>query len=279
MTEPKITAVVARSEDKTIQITFTIPAPLVQKAQDEVISDVTKDAEIPGFRKGKAPEEKVREKIPAGDLIEKSLAKILPQALAEAINTNKIRPAIYPKFELIKAEAGKDWEVRASTCELPEIILTDYKGAIKTGIIKVNDMKPEEKEQKVIKVLLDSQRIDIPQLLINEEVDARLAQLLERIEKLGLTLEGYLGSIGKTPQSLREEYSVQSKNTIILELLLNKIAEEQKIEISEQKIDEAIKAASADPKLAERLNTPEQRRLIKGVLGRRATLDYLISLV
>lgn len=279
MTEPKITAVVARSEDKTIQITFTIPAPLVQKAQNEVITDVTKDTEIPGFRKGKAPEEKVREKIPAGDLIEKSLAKILPQALAEAINTNKIRPAIYPKFELIKADEGQDWEVRASTCELPEVILTDYKGAIKSGIIKVNDMKPEEKEQKVIKVLLDSHKIDVPQLLINEEVDARLAQLLERIEKLGLTLEGYLGSIGKTPQSLREEYATQSKNTIILELLLTKIAEEQKIEVSEQKVDEAIKAASADPKLSERLNTPEQRRLIKGVLGRRATLDYLISLV
>jgi hypothetical protein len=36
--------------------------------------------------------------------------------------------------------------------------------------------------------------------LIDEEVNSRLSKLLERIEKLGLTLESYLSSIGKTAQ-------------------------------------------------------------------------------
>jgi FKBP-type peptidyl-prolyl cis-trans isomerase (trigger factor) len=88
-----------------------------------------------------------------------------------------------------------------------------------------------------------------------------------------------LTSIGKTPQTLREEYATQSRNTIALDLILNKIAEEQKIVSSESQIDSAIKASSADPKLAEKLNTPEQRRLIASVLTRRTTLDYLVSLV
>ncbi len=279
----KITSTVAREDNGNIQITFTIPYSQVMSAQERVVEEYAKEAEIPGFRKGNAPIEKVKEKIPAATLTEKALAKILPEALSSAINENKLKPAIYPKFELISAKPNENWQVRAVTCELPQIILPDYKKIIKeeshsapsTSLRASRDLR----EQKVIKVLLDSIKIDIPKLLISEEVDARLSSLLQRIEKLGLSLEGYLGSIGKTPEKLREEYELQAKNTITIELILNEIIKDQKIDVSEKEVDEAIKAASADTKLAESLNTPEQRRFIKSVLARRSALDYLVSLV
>ena len=276
----KITSTIAKEDNGNIQITFTIPYALITSAQGTVVEEYAKEAEIPGFRKGNAPIEKVKEKIPAATLTERALAKILPEALSSAINENKIRPAIYPKFELISAKENENWQVRAITCELPMVVLPDYAKLIKAGIIKTpKELTKEEKEQKVIKVLLDSIKINIPKLLISEEVDARLSSLLQRIEKLGLSLEGYLGSIAKTPGKLREEYELQAKNTITIELILNEVIKEQKIDVSEKEVDEAIKAASADPKLAESLNTPEQRRFIKSVLARRAALDYLISLV
>jgi len=280
MNDAKITAVVAREENGNIQITFTVPYSLITLAQEKVIEEYAKETEIPGFRKGKAPTAKVKEKIPQNILLEKSLAQILPKALGNAINENKIKPALYPKFELIKAKENEPWEVRALTCELPLAVLPDYKKLIKEGIIKTpKEPAKEEKEQKVIKVLLDSIKINIPKLLVSEEVDARLSSLLQRIEKLGLSLEGYLGSTGKTPESLRAEYEEQSKNAISLELILNTIAEDQKIKVGEAEVEQTIKAASADPKLVEKLNTPEQRNIIRNVLARRATLDYLASLV
>ena len=282
----KITSTVAKEENGNIQITFTIPYSQIFQAQEKVVEEYAKETEIPGFRKGNAPVEKVREKIPAAALTEKSLAKILPEALSSAINENKLRPAIYPKFELIKAKENEPWEVRAITCELPLVILPDYAKLIKEQTIILPkeeshsaEASRDKKEQKVIKVLLDSVKINIPKLLITEEVDARLSSLLQRIEKLGLSLEGYLGSIGKTPGKLREEYELQAKNTITIELILNEVIKEQKIDVSEKEVDEAIKAASADAKLAESLNTPEQRRFIKSVLARRSALDYLVSLV
>ena len=280
MSDSKITSTVAREEGGNIQITFTIPYSLILKAQEKVVEEYAKEAEIPGFRKGNAPIEKVKEQIPAAALTEKSLAKILPEALSLAINENKIKPAIYPKFELIKANENEPWEIRAVTCELPLVVLPDYSKLIKEGIIKTTkEITKEEKEQKIIKVLLEAVKINIPKLLISEEVDARLSQLLQRIEKLGLSLEGYLGSVGKTPEKLREEYEIQAKNTISIELILNEVIRDRKIEVSEKEVDEAIKAASADPKLAESLNTPEQKRFIQSVLARRSALDYLISLI
>jgi FKBP-type peptidyl-prolyl cis-trans isomerase (trigger factor) len=292
----KVTSTLAREENGTIQINFVVPIAIIKKSREEALSEMAKTAEIPGFRKGKAPIDKVASSVSQGELMEKTLGRILPKALGEAIVEYKIKPATYPKFELIKAKDGEDWEIRAITCELPDVNLDNYKNVI-TGALRAEKIwtpgKGEptkttpadeanakaEKEQKIIKTLLEAVKINIPEILINEEVDMRLSSLLSRIEKLGLNLDSYLASIGKTPESLRQEYSQQAKEAISLELILNKIAEEEKIKVEEKQIDEAITAASADPKVAERLKTPEQRRVISLVLARRSALDYLTSLV
>jgi len=285
----------AKSDDGTIQITFTIPFDQIKKTREKVAAELGKEMEIPGFRKGKAPLDKILPRIPENTLIEKTLAKILPKLLAEAINKHKIKPAIYPKFELVKAVEGEDWQIRAVTCELPEIKLGDYKKTI-AGTLRAKSIwtpasakaagdKPdkkiskEEKEQEIIKALLETTKITIPKILLDEEVNHRLSSLLARLEKLGLTLETYLASIGKTAETLRTEYEKQASEALALDLILNKIAEKEKIEIDEKQIEETIKASTADPKLAERLDTPEQRRLIESVLKRRAALDSLSALL
>ena len=285
-----ISSALAKTPDGGIQITFTIPFELVSVEREEALKEYAKDVEVPGFRKGKAPLEKVRERVPAGSLIEHTLSHLLPKALAEVIGKEKIRPAIYPKFELIKAEEGEAWEIRAVTCEVPQVSLGDYKkvisGALRAGSIwtpgkgeKPKEPSKEEKEQKIIHALLETVKVEIPKLLIDEEVNARLSNLLERIERLGLALDGYLASVGKTTDSLRAEYEVQAKNTIALDLILSTIAREEKIDVKETEVDAAIAAAGAEPKVAERLKTPEQRRLIRGVLARRAALDSLSALL
>lgn len=288
----KITSTLAKSEDGSVQINFNIPFSFVQKAKGEALFEFAKEIEVAGFRKGKAPISKVEEKISPEKLTEKLLAKILPKALSEALSEYKIRPAIYPKFELIKAKENEDWQLRARTCEIPDFELGDYKKGI-SGLGKakaiwtpgkgdektVKEPTKEAKEQEIIKLLLETIHIRLPKVLIDEEVNARLSNLLARIEKLGLNLESYLASIGKTPEILRKEYETQAESAIAIELILEKVAQDQGIKIEEKQIDETIKAASADPKLSEKLNTPEQRRNVAALLRRRASLDSLISLL
>lgn len=273
----KISSTIARGDDGNIQITFDIPFEIIKTNKALILEDLTKNTEVPGFRKGKAPVSEVEKKTSPENLIEKTLAKILPVALGQAITENKIKPAIYPKFELIKAPDSENWQVRAVTCEIPQFELGDYKKLI-TNNIKKNS-STEKKEQEVIKILLESIKIKLPKILIDEEVNSRLSQLLDRIEKLGLNLDNYLASVGKTPQSIRDEYIIQAQNTISLELILQKIAEDQKIKIEEKQIDEIIKVSGADPKAAEKLNTPEQRLFIASILRKKAALESLTTLV
>ena len=289
----KITSVIAREDDGNIQITFTLPYPIVKKAQEETVIEMAKDIEVPGFRKGMAPLNKVMEKIPQSSLIEHSLSHILPKALAEAITENKLKIAIYPKFELISAEVDKDWQIRGVTCELPEISLGDYKktvaGAMRAGNIwtpgkgapeKPKELTRDEKEQAVIKALVENVKITVPKILIEEEVASRLSNLLARIEKLGLALEGYLSSIGKNVDSLRAEYEAQAKDAITLDLILTKIAMEENLKVDEKEVTAALNMSvtTTNAKVEDKEDLESRKRMIESILKRRQALDFLIAL-
>ena len=294
MTKSKkgIESVLAREADGTIQITFTIPFSIIKSEQEEALAHLAKEVEIPGFRKGNAPLEKARESISSASLIEHALSHILPKALGDALTKFKIKPLIYPKFELIKAKDGEDWQIRGITCEMPEIKLGDYQKAIKGTLSASSIWTPnkgkgeapkekskEEKEQEAIKTLLALSEITIPKPLVDEEVDARLSGLLERTERLGLSLEKYLASIGKNPETLRSDYETQAREALKLDLVLTKIAEEKGIKVSESEIDAAIKETVSGENSFENLNTPERRRLVGSLLRKRRALDSLVSLV
>jgi len=284
---------VARESDGTIQITFTIPKELISENQSKALEEMGKDVEVPGFRKGNAPIDKVKENVPREKIVEKTLMGILPIMLSDVLKEEKIKPSIYPKFELISSEDDQDWQVRALMCEIVPFDLGDYKTQLK-GLLnsskiwtpdkideKDKEKEPtrEEREQKIVDFLLSTTDLTIPKILIDEEVNSRLSQLLARIEKLGLTLDGYLSSIGKNPQSLRDEYAKQSESAIRVELILEKISSVEKLEIKESEIEDAVRASSSDPKIQENLNSPDQKRLIKTILLRRKALDFLLTLL
>lgn len=288
----KVTSVVAREADGTIQITFTIPFLLIKKAQDETIAEMAKDIDIPGFRKGNAPLDKVAAKIPENKLIEHSLGHLLPKALAESIDEHKLKLTIYPKFELIKAKDGEDWEIRGTTCELPIIELGDYKkfvaGELGSASIvtstKGDDknitaaQSTEKKEQAVIKALLENIKFTLPKILIEDEVTSRLSNLLARIEKLGLSLDSYLASIGKTVESLRVEYEAQAKDAISLDIILTKISEAEKLEVNPKEIEQALKMSQTAPGGENQGDLENKKRLYESILKRRQALDFLINL-
>lgn len=285
--------VVARQDDGEIQITFTLPWKDIEKKRKTVVEAMSTNVTVPGFRKGKAPFAKALNHLPSEEVIEKTLQLILPQMVGDVIRKHSLKPALYPKFELISAEEGNDWQIRARTTEFPEVELGDYKKVLegemrasslwtpeKGGKDEKEQPTKEQKEQKVLETLLKTVKITIPKMLVQEEVNSRLSQLLSKIEKLGISLESYLASTGKTPETLRQEYEKQSEQALAIDLILSKIAETEKISISEKEIDKAIEVTSqADSDLGQRLNTPEQRSVIAGILRRRTALENLTSLI
>lgn len=286
--EKNSTSILARQDDGTIQLTITIPQSLVQQKKEQALIHLVQSLEVPGFRRGKAPRDVALKHIEKQELYNHLLQDLLPAVYTASVEKHKVTPILAPRFELINTDDDRDWQVRAVTCELPTINIEDYRKAVKGRAAaskiwvpekqKNGPVSREEKEQQVLKTILETAQAQIPRLLLEEEVNHRLAKLLDQTQKLGLTVEQYLASTGKTTESLRAEFAQQAENSIKLELALNKIADEEKVTVDNSEITALINA-SGDEEVKKSLANPAQRRMIHGVLKRRKALDRLVALV
>src|SRR5690606_29861916 len=148
----------------------------------------------------------------------------------------------------------------------------DYKKHIKDALTTADIWTPEkgkeekkepskeEKEQKALEALLKNVEIKLPKLIVDEEVNARLAQLLQRLEKLGLTLESYLASISKSAEQLREEYRLQAEQALKLDFILSTIGEKENVEVTDKEVEDFAQVAEI---------SPEQRAGIRSMLRKR----------
>lgn len=273
---------IEKQPDGTIKFTITIPQADVAKTQEEVLGEMAKDAQIAGFRKGKAPQKLVEEHLNPDHVRENILKKLLPQAYMKAVEEHDVKPIMNPKLHVEKIEEGQDWVITALTCEMPKVELGDYKASVQKITAKSKIVIPgKEEEQKkpsldeIVKILLEKAKVQVPDILIEQETDRLLSQLLEDVKKLGLSLDQYLGTTRRSPEDLRKEYASRAANDIKVEFILQKIAENEKIAVDPKEIEEAIQKAK-DPN--EKQNLEANRYLLAGILRQQKTLDFLMNL-
>lgn len=269
-----------RQDDGSVVLTIAIPFNRVEEVKNKVIEQAAEGMTLPGFRKGKAPRELVEKQLSNDRVNEEILRKLLPEFYIQAVQEHKIQPIINPKIHVEKMPEGEPWVFSATTAELPKIGLNDYKKAVKDVTAKSKIIVPGKEEQKVdfdqvLNVLLEHTNVAIPHVIIDEEVDRRLAQTLDEIRHLGLTLDQYLSSTGKSVEQLREEFHKKAEHDIKLELALQKIADDEKLQVSEQELDEAIGKATDEK---ERQNLQENRYMLANILRQQKTFDFLRNL-
>lgn len=269
-----------RLDDGTIELKVIIPKEKVKKSWEQVLERVTKATKVPGFRVGKAPKKIVEDATDKTKIQEEVLKQLLPSAYIEAIQEHNLKPIINPKIHVEKVDSDTDWEFTALTCEMPTVDLGNYKNEIAKITAKSKIIIPGKEQEKpsldsIMKAILQSVKVTIPRLLLEHESDRLLAQTLDEIKRLGLSLDQYLSSTGKTPEQLREEYTQKAKNDITLEFALQHIADSEKIIVEEKEIDEAIQKAKD---AQERAHLEKNRYLLASILRQQKTLDFLQNL-
>lgn len=101
----------------------------------------------------------------------------------------------------------------------------------------------DARRSKIIDALLDGTQIEVPALFVESELEKILAQMREDIGRMGLKFEDYLKHANKTEDDIRSEFREQAAKRAKLQLALNKIAEEEKIEADKDKVEEEMKHA------------------------------------
>lgn len=223
-----------RHENGNIEITLTVLWPDIQKAYNIEVEAAVAQAEITGFRKGKAPRNMVEPRLDKTKVYSSAIQKLLPNVYESAVKEHNLTPVISPNISLKKGDEGQDWEFTAVVCEAPKVDLpSDYETQIKK-------LKIEEKDDKLGKIIehLKSQiTVNVPDLLVEEEAEHRLSHLVENLSQLGITSETYLQSKKISAEDLRAQTAAQSRIDLSVQFILNTIQADKKLKNRTETLD------------------------------------------
>ena len=101
--------------------------------------------------------------------------------------------------------------------------------------------KEAEADNKYIDDLLiaaaKNTKIDIPEAMIEEEIDRILKQYEENLKMQGITLEMFYQFTNSDEQALRDQMKEEAKNRVTYRLMLEEIAKEEKIEVTDDEAE------------------------------------------
>lgn len=142
---------------------ITAAAAEVNAGYKKAVQKIADQANIPGFRKGKAPRAIIEMHYGKEAVKQEAFEIVANKAYSEALNQEKLIPVSDPKVEESTFEEGKDMELTIKVTLKPEPELGEYKG-----------LHVEKKEVEVT----------------DEQVDAQIKDMMGRDAKMVVAEEG-----------------------------------------------------------------------------------------
>jgi trigger factor len=279
----------------TTQLVIDVPKVDIKKEEEEAFSRLQSQLTVEGFRQGKAPKDIAEKHISKEALYQELAQKLISRIYQEIITKESLKPIISPKVDLVKAKENDDWQIKITLAEKPEVELGDYKKVIKEAKAKVEKSniwvpgkdnppaagakKPEEDKNKllneILTALLKETKLEISDLVVEEEINHRLTHLVDEIQKIGLTTENYLKSKNLTIDSLKAQFRKEIEDTYKLEFALAEISDKENIKVEKTDLDKLFLNIKDEK---ERKKAEQNSYYYATILRKQKTLDYLISL-
>ncbi len=119
--------------------------------------------------------------------------------------------------------------------------VAELKDSIKKGITKEKEVRQKEELRiKILEKLGEKVEIDIPEELINREVENKVQEIKNVSKDSELSFEEYLKKMGKDEEKIRKEILPMAEKSVKGYLILRKIGQEESIAIDEDKIKEGM---------------------------------------
>ena len=170
------------------------------------------------------------------------------------VEVNVTFPEEYQAAELAGKAAVFQCDVKkVEAKELPELdddfaqdvsefdTLAEYKDDIRK---KLTERKEKEartaKENAAVDKAIENAQMEIPDAMINTQISQMLDDFSRRMQAQGLTMEQYFQFTGMTADKMREEMKPQALKRIQTRLVLEKIAETENIQPTDDEVNEEI---------------------------------------
>jgi FKBP-type peptidyl-prolyl cis-trans isomerase (trigger factor) len=160
--------------------------------------------------------------------------------------------------------------------------LEELKNELRQGMQRDRESESEaDVRNKLIAAASAETKVDIPNGMIEKEIDIMLDELRTSLAQSNLTLEDYLKGIKKEGQALREELRKSAEIRVRGKVVLRAIAENEKMKISdeefEKEINELAKASGQKPEELKKTIDEGAKKYIEDYMLRRNALDFLVE--
>jgi trigger factor len=161
--------------------------------------------------------------------------------------------------------------------------LESYRQSVREDLEKsVRAMEKLEREQEVVRVLVEASSVEVPQTLVDRELTSELESMERSLSRQGLKLDRYLEYLGKTLDQWMADQRPDAEERLKIDLVLAEFARREKLEPSDEDVnsfleEQAAKDGELKDQVAELKKSPSARRYFASRLRRLRVLDRLVE--
>lgn len=352
-----------------VEIEAELDAEAFEEYFQKALKKIGDHIELPGFRKGKAPENVLLSKVPESQILTEMADMALNDLYPQILEDNKIDAIGRPDIFIIKLARKNPLGFKIKTATLPEVKLPDYKKIAKkiisevseaekntevseeelqstimdirksrapkkhiteeaeehvhkegeehdhpkenTAEIKEEDLPPfnddfvkalgpfenvedfteklkvniklekenqlkEKTRLKIIEEIIEKLEVDLPEILIESELEKIIYRMESDITAMGLKFEDYLKHLSKSVDDLKKEFRKDAEKKSKFSLALNEIAKAEKLSPDQEQIEKEVEQILSFYKDADRNRATIHA---ENVLTNEKVFQFLESLV
>ncbi len=160
--------------------------------------------------------------------------------------------------------------------------LEEYKADIRKKLQEKKEQDAKvENENKVIEKVVENATMELPQPMVDTQAREMVENYARRLQSQGLNINDYMKYTGMTPDKLMEQMRPEAEKRIKTRLVLEKVAEVENVEVSDEKLDEQIGEIAASYKIeADKLKEmmgEREKEQIREDLKVQAAIDVLVE--
>ncbi len=228
---------------------------------DDVVIDFEGFKDNVAFEGGKA--EKFTLTLGSGQFIPGFEEQIVGHNIGDEFDINVTFPEDYGAKELAGAPVVfkiKLHEIKVK--ELPELddefvkdqsefdTVDELKADVRKKLEEAAEKASEQEEEgKIFDEVIAKVEGEIPEVMYDKRVDEMIEEMGQRLAPQGISVDMYLQYTGQTMDSLKKTYREQAEKQVKLRLALEKIAELENIEATDDEAEEEIKKMADNYKM------------------------------
>ena len=116
--------------------------------------------------------------------------------------------------------------------------LDEFKADLRSSLEKSAAAKAESQmKNSVIEKVFEANEIDIPDVMVESEIDSMMSEFDQQLRGQGMDLDTYFQYVGKTAEDFRKEVKEDAYKRVKTRMLISKIAEQENFEVSNDEIN------------------------------------------